>query len=473
MRTLAVLALVALALTGAAVALAAPGDLDSTFAGDGSAVLDFGGINSGRAVALQPDGKIVVAGRAGDGYGVARLNPDGTPDTTFSGDGRTTIAVAGPANGAEAVLVQPDGKILLGGSSTDNFALVRLLADGTPDTGFDGDGTVTTDIFFADRIHDLALQADGKIIAAGASANKFGVARYTEAGALDTSFNPCTPAQTDTCNGVRADEFQNGQAFGVAIAADGDIVMAGEAVITGGNSDMAIARYTSGGVLDTSFSGDGLHNVDLSADDSATDLALLSDGRLVLTGFAVGDTAVVRLGSDTTNEVQAIIDLGGNDRAEGVAVDAEGRIVVAGTNSSDFVVARLTAAGALDPAFSGDGKAVDNLGGSDVAQAVALQGDGKIVAAGGDGFSFIVARYDAEPGPVATTSPVPTGTATAVPTASPTASPTATPAPGKYGTCARKKGRKRAKCIKRKCGKKKGKKKRRCIKTVTRKPKGS
>ena len=137
----------------AATALAAPGDLDPAFNATGIVTTAIGSAaDRAWAVALQPDGKIVAAGTSRNGtrddFAVARYNPNGTPDTSFNGTGKVTTAISVDGSDARAVLIQPDGKIVVAGASSSgpdsNYAVVRYNADGSLDTSFDGDGIAVT-----------------------------------------------------------------------------------------------------------------------------------------------------------------------------------------------------------------------------------------------------------------------------------------------------------------------------------------
>ena len=250
---------------------------------------------------------------------------------------------------ARGVALQGDGKIVVvgGGGSGADFALARYNTDGSLDTSFSGDGKLTTDFGSSDAGAAVAVQGDGKIVAVGGSAGDFALARYNPNGSLDTSFSG---------DGKQTTDFGGfGQvAAGVALQGDGKIVVAGNGGSTGNSVDFALARYNTDGSLDTSFSGDGKQKTDFGDFDVATGVALQADGKIV----AVGVT-----------------------RAGG----------------GDFALARYNPNGSLDTSFSGDGKQTTDFGGSDGANGVVLQGDGKIIAVGdsgaGDG-DFALARYN-------------------------------------------------------------------------------
>ena len=223
--------LLLLAAAVAAPAQAAPGDLDLTFSGDGKQTTDFGfGVASAAATVRQPDGKIIAVGadegHAGSNFALARYNADGTLDTSFSGDGKQTTEFGGEDR-ATAVALQGDGKIVAvgeGGGSffLPDFALARYNPNGSLDTSFSGDGKQTTDFGGpdGDGATGVAIQGDGKIVAVGYGGTQrdFVVARYDPNGSLDTSFG----------SGPQTTDFGGSDvARGVAIQSDGKIVVGG------------------------------------------------------------------------------------------------------------------------------------------------------------------------------------------------------------------------------------------------------
>ena len=183
-----------------------------------------------------------------------------------------------------------------------NFALARYLPDGSLDTGFSGDGRQTTDFLGANESgNDVALQADGAIVVAGyaqgASNNDFAVARYLSDGSLDTGFSGDGRQTTDFASG-------SDLANGVALQADGRIVVAGSAVESGQSSNVAVARYQADGELDPTFSGDGRQTTDFAGSlDAGNGVAVQADGRIVVAGSAyaagagMGDRPGFRAGS--------------------------------------------------------------------------------------------------------------------------------------------------------------------------------
>ena len=413
---------VALLIAIANPAAAPPGDLDPTFDGDGKVTTNFAGspTSTDRAfgVAIQGDGKIVDAGFTnipGPNFGLARYNPDGSLDPTFSGDGKVTTDFAGSGEDvAQAVAIQADGKIVAAGFADvpgRDFALARYNTDGSLDPTFDGDGKVTTDFAGStDSVSGVVIQADGKIVAAG-NANvpfdDFGLARYNTDGSLDTTFSGDGKVTTDFAGGS-SDE----RALGVAIQADGKIVAAGFAFVFGAVQDFALARYNPDGSLDATFSGDGKVTTDFaSSGDQAHGVAIQADGKIVAAGFADvpgRDFALARYNTDGSLDTTFSGDgkvttdfAGGLDEAHGVAIQANGKIVAAGralvSGNQDFALARYNADGSLDTTFSGDGKVTTDIAGStDEARGLAIQADGKIVAAGFASVGiqdFALARY--------------------------------------------------------------------------------
>jgi uncharacterized delta-60 repeat protein len=387
------------------LALSTPGDLDTTFNGTGKVITALGsGDNFGETVAIQPDGKILVGGYSSAGsyfiFALIRYNSDGSLDTNFNDAGYVTTEFGTVNDNAESVVIQADGKIVLAGythnGSDDDFALVRYTSAGALDATFNGTGKVTTAI---GSDHDIAwsvaLQSDGKIVAAGYSKNStdndIAVVRYDSAGALDTSFNGTGKVTTPIGPGD-----DNGQS--VAIQADGKILVAGNSY-NGSKYDVAVVRYDSAGVLDTSFNGSGKVTTTVGTGvDAGQGVAIQSDGKIVVAGYSNSSTkssfAVLRYNSDGALDTtfngsgKFTTDIGtGEDAANSVAIQSDGKIVAAGYthngSSYDFAAVRLTSDGALDTTFNGTGKVTIPIGStSNMGLGVALQSDGKIVVAG-------------------------------------------------------------------------------------------
>jgi uncharacterized delta-60 repeat protein len=403
----------------AAVAAAAPreGDLDTSFSGDGKVTTTFGGTDTAAALALQADGKIVVAGTSNGNFALARYLATGALDTSFSGDGKVTTNFGGDDR-AYAVALQSDGKIVVAGTSNDNFALARYLANGNLDATFSGDGKVTTNVGgiggteeTRDGTQSLVIQSDGKLVAAGFTGDHqgalsyFALVRYLSNGNLDTSFGgdgKVTTNLRESCEGD-TDQFVSA----LALQPDGKIVAAGASRCSGDGFAFALARYLANGDLDATFSGDGRVLTEVGEEAGASALGLQPDGKIVAAGVSrdsVDDFALVRYAAtgalDTSFSGDGIVitDFGGEftEGATALALQADGKIVVAGTSNGNFALVRYLSNGNLDTSFSDDGKVTTEFGGEDDATALAIQpNNGRLVVAGTSNGNFALARYHA------------------------------------------------------------------------------
>jgi len=396
------------------VTTAASGSLDASFGGTGKVSADFGGDES--AMVLQPDGKIIMVGGAGD-FIVARYNSDGTLDGSFGNAGLTTTDIAGGSDRAHAVALQPDGKIVVAGyarvGNNDDFAVVRYLANGTPDPAFGTLGEVTTDFFGTrNRAYAVAIAANGQVLVAGetvlpAGSGDFALVRYSAGGVLDTTFGGTALGKvtTDIVGGV-----DNGR--NIAIGSGGTILVTGT-ITLGGDvvlENLGAARYTADGLLDGSFGTAG--KLSIAGRSLGDGLVLQSDGKLLVAGsMPVGGVrhfAVMRLLTNGTPDGSfgsvGLATVGfttNNDFGRSVALQADGKVLVSGQSSNgsngDFALARFDANGNLDLSFDGDGKfTVDFFGSGDGAENVTVQANGRIMlggfAANGFAVRFALAR---------------------------------------------------------------------------------
>jgi uncharacterized delta-60 repeat protein len=416
----------ALALSVASPVQAAPGKLDRTFGGDGKVSTDFtNSYDPGYTVAIQDDGKIVVAGETAPENGspkfaLARYNPDGSLDSTFSKNGKRHTDITPKEDVVYGVAIQDDGKIVVAGvaaqdSLKSKFALARYNTDGSRDTTFSGDGKLTTAFTKkGDIAWGLTLQDDGKIVAvgdAGANGNhaKMALARYLPNGILDPSFGGDGKVRTDF---TPAPE----DGLAVAITAQDKIVVAGGNGFGLENEKFALARYESDGSLDSTFGGDGKVTTDIArGPDVAFALALQTNGRIVVAGGASQGLSNPRWALARYN-LNGRLDpaFGDNgkivtdftpydDGAYAMKLQDDGKIVAVGLAGFDFedggsfAVARYETNGVLDTTFGGDGKVVTDFArGYDSAYSVAIQSNGRIVVAGQAGArdtNFAVVRY--------------------------------------------------------------------------------
>ncbi len=342
-------------------ARAAPGDLDPTFGSGGKVVTGFGFASGAQALVVQRDGKLVVAGFSDSRFGLVRYNADGGLDATFGSGGKVTTDFGATAS-ASAVVLQADGKIVVAGRAAtafgtfEHFALARYLPDGTLDATFGIGGKVITDFGGPSGASALALQADGKIVVAG---TRFG--GFCPSPVLDFAVARYLPnGQLDASFGSQGKVTTDfggtcDVASALAVQPDGKIVVAGTHHLSGStSSDFALARYNPDGSLDATF----------------------GDGGKVTTHFS-----------------------GAFDSGSGVAVQADGKIVAAGySGSNDFALARYNPNGTLDVTFGDGGRVLTDFGGFEVGRALVLQGDGKSIVAGTSFASgqndFVLARYN-------------------------------------------------------------------------------
>jgi uncharacterized delta-60 repeat protein len=397
--------------------LLAAGDLDTTFGSGGKVVTPVGSWSDyGCGVAVQSDGKIVVVGYTDDDFAVVRYSSSGSLDTSFGGTGKITTSLASSSDRAFSVVVQSDGRIVAGGASAGDFALVRYNPDGTLDESFSDDGIVTTPIGTSnDAINSLAIQPDGKIVAAGTATSgsylRVALARYDADGTLDTSFS----GDGKLITGIGISD----RIWGVALQPDGKIVAVGDSW-NGVQWDFLVVRCNADGTLDTSFSGDGMLTTPVGTSHDNGRSVAIQNGKIVVAGYSYStegagnaDFAVVRYNTDGTLDTtfsgdgKATTPVGSlDDIAYAMALQSDGKIVVAGYSyngaNEDFALVRYNADGTLDVSFSGDGKLTTAVGpAEDYVNSIALQSDGKIVVAGysynGANVDFAVARYEGDP----------------------------------------------------------------------------
>ncbi|QDU22998.1 FG-GAP-like repeat-containing protein [Urbifossiella limnaea] len=420
---------------------AAVGALDPSFDTDGLVRTTFGATDTGSAVAVQPDGKVVVAGLTTNGNDVAvvRYNPDGSLDTSFDTDGKATYDLGAGILTPQitGLALQDDGKIVICGygniGGDDDFVVVRLNANGSADTTFSADGRATRNFAGGgtndDQAFGVAVLGTGatrKIILVGSSDQTtagtgfdFAVASFNDNGTTDTAFNAGgTPGRlTRTLGGT-----DRGRA--VAIDSADRIVVAGF-TNGGGTNDFGVLRVLPAGTVDVAFNGTGTQTVNFGADDQATSVAVRPDDRIVVGGFSdagFADFAVAQLTATGLQDTAGFNPTGAGavgsapgrftfnfgalgvvERANAIALQPDDKIVLAGFsainatggNPNDFAVARVTADGKLDTSFATDGRATADFGADDQGAGAAIDNNGRVVVAGftTSNNDFAVARF--------------------------------------------------------------------------------
>lgn len=375
-------------------AAAAPGDLDPSFGNGGEAEAAISSAAIAEDLAVQPDGKIVVAGSSNYGLALARFNADGSLDSGF-GSGGTVGGPTGPYGVAFAVAIQADGKILAGGWSADGtMAVVRFTANGSVDESFGVGGVAAGP---PGVVRGLEVQPNGKIVLAGSGPDPVASAHEN---VLLLRFDPDgTPDAGFGSNGVvRTRIGADSDAWALALQADNKILVAGR----GGDfkNVMAVARYEPDGQLDPTF---GTAGVMTATPWWATAIGVEPDGRIVVAGSADRGLAVMRLRPDGAfdptfgSNGTVTIGTGGLRGAWDLALQSDGHIVVGAEGPSVFTLVRLGIGGEVDPSFGQDGISRTSFGFWSEARAIALQPDGRILAAGFNSHEsethFAVARY--------------------------------------------------------------------------------
>ena len=359
------------------------GTLDNSFDGDGRLIIDLGvnSLDDGQAVKIQPDGKIVILGttsinNATSGYDLllVRLNPDGTLDNSFDGDGILVKDYGGTSQFARDMLIQPDGKIVVAAHhkmtnpTNYDFLIMRFNPDGSTDNSFNGDGKRLTDFGGYENPTEMALQADGKIVLVGYQWNvpleRFIAARYNPDGTLDNDFDLDGKFTTSFVS------TNTERAWAVAIQPDQKILIGG---LTGDGTNFlsALVRINTNGSIDSTFNETGR----------------------VLTSTGI---SAAGLGIDA------------------ITVQNDNKIIVAGwgvpaADDGDFLLVRYQPNGVVDSSFDDDGIALVNVGSDDGGYDIKLDGSAIYVAGYSDvndpvnhnnEMALVALTNDAGPAPV-------------------------------------------------------------------------
>ena len=352
------------------------GSLDNSFGSEGKVVTRVKDRCVISSIAIQSDGKILAGGSAyndganiftDSGYTIVRYRMNGSIDSVFGNNGITIIKMANGTGGLKKLLIKPDGKILTAGSVDmatfeSTPVLVQLNADGSIDSSFGTDGKMEQHIDNIEKITDMGLAKDGKILVSGQIKNweyvgDFALIRFLQNGRLDSSFGTDGIVKTDF-NNDSLNNLKVENAMGLIVLPDGSIVMAGYNYTS--PATFALAKYKVNGFLDSTFG---------------------AAGKVTTSVFGLYSFA--------------------ND----ILADPSGNLFVSGYAGNNFAIAKYFSTGKPDSSFGKNGiDTTDFFGFSDMAFSSALQTDGKIILAGQAGgntnYSIALARYTMEPLPL-------------------------------------------------------------------------
>jgi uncharacterized delta-60 repeat protein len=406
------------------LAQAAAGDLDSRFGNGGVVLTDFSQTDDyAYGIAVQPDGKIVVSGQSGiypDLHSaLVRYNRNGRLDSTFGTGGKVVVTFDSSSDYLYAPVIQSDGKIVAAGSTRGTaFLLARFNADGSLDQTFGNNGSVGTtfgDLTAAAKA--VVLQADGKIIVVGVSGagsyselNDFALVRYNSNGSVDQTFGTGGKVITHF-PGV----FNTGStATSAVLQPDGKLIVGGTYKNERTPHEFALARYNTNGSLDSTFGQSGKVTTRIGAGDAFSfAIVLQSSGRIVLAGYSYTlghDFSLAGYNPNGTLDstfgnggfVATDFSASSDDIAYAMTMQSDGKLIVAGRTGDypefDFGLVRYSSDGQPDQTFGVGGKVTTNIDSIDEAFAVALQPNGKIVLAGialgsTNTLDFAAARY--------------------------------------------------------------------------------
>lgn len=399
------------------------GFLDSSFGNGGlvTTAID-GSYNLGQTTIIQSDGKIIVAGEAGEPtpmrVAIVRYNTDGSLDNSFGNSGSVLIPVGSARSYARDLAIQSDGKILIGAYTYDDvagdFAVIRLNTNGTLDTTFGTNGITVVDNGSHEIVEALVLLNDGKILLAGNNWDNFLAARFNADGSLDTTFGT---------NGWITTVFTASfsQAKDIAVQEDGKVLLSGVAIdIATARYRVAVARFTTEGSLDPLFGTSGQLTFHIGdSDDYGAGVSVGADSKILIGGYShvsqnplKYDLFAVRLNSDGSFDdtfgnngvtIARVLEDAPN-YAEDILLQSDGKIILTGYGSDsdnyNLIMLRINSNGQVDSTFGIDGRVNTDINGRpDFGKAIAIQPDNKIILTGysysnaGIG-EIVVARYE-------------------------------------------------------------------------------
>ncbi len=395
--------------------IAQPGTLDSSFGRNGKVHSNFRFNVFCSAVKIQPDKKIIVGGTHHSGLIIARYKSDGSVDSSFGGRGFVKKFL--PDATCRSILLTNNGKIIASGSYNKSILLIQYSADGTIDSSFGVNGIVISSFGYQDYAGGAVLQPDGKIVVGGNETRytpDLMVARFNSNGTVDSSFG--TNGKT-TSNYYDQDDRGNS----ILLQKDGKIVLVGKTIDDECDTYL-LARYDSTGKIDLSFGTNGLTTTLIgecneSGQGGAFQAALQNDGKIVAQGLSSPDqlfyqASIARYkhnGSlDSSFNNTGAFFVNGSDYFNAIAVQPNNKIITAGggigkKGNSDFCLYRYKYNGTLDSTFGTNGKAYNDFGFGESVAALAIQTDGKIIAAGTstnhstNDNHFVLARYNGDP----------------------------------------------------------------------------
>ncbi|MCB9252747.1 MAG: T9SS type A sorting domain-containing protein [Flavobacteriales bacterium] len=388
------------ALIGVKYSYSQPNKLDVSFNGTGLQSTTFDDHDVIKKTAIQNDGKIVAVGFSENTSNIkriamARYNVNGSLDNTFGNGGKVMMSFNAKGDAANSVVIQSDGKILIGGVTDESGSVIptvfRCNSDGTLDSTFNGTGILSLSDTYGE-INSIILQSDGKILAGGG--RDFSIIRLNTNGSFDSTFGG-TGRIKPVINMPRDEVFV------LMLQKDGKIVAAGKAYFSLVKQDFCIARFNTDGSFDNSFSSDGKVILDMDVEDDFPSAALQSDGKIILAGSVDSDLFLFRYNSDGSLDNT----FGTNGKAtetfkewgaaRDVAIQTDGKIVVVGSvlngiANIDFLTIRFNSSGKKDFAVYTGFNSNEEW---EQAYSVSLQNDGKIIVAGFNYAGFGIARY--------------------------------------------------------------------------------
>jgi uncharacterized delta-60 repeat protein len=372
---------------------AEPGTLDASFGNNGIVTVAVGSLAEASAVAVQPNGDIVTAGETvidrQDEILSTRMTPDGDLDPSYGNGGIVTVPINGAAgvDSGDALALQTDGKIVIAGAGTPSgggsvqFAAVRLNPDGSLDQSFGTGGVALAPLGSQSIANGIKVESDGTIALVGVATvngqKQFAAAQLNPDGSLDQSFG----------QGGVTTFGPPGAAWGLAVQPEGRLVLVGETTSATGGQEFMVARLNSDGSVDQSFGQSGFTTFSVGSRSYGFAIALRTDGRIVVAGPALTDNVVAVtaiLNPDGTLDQSygdgGIATVPFPHGVNGIALDSDGRMVLPTVGAG---VLRLRPDGTADPTFGQDGSTLIPIGGGGGANGIAIQpSDGKIVLTG-------------------------------------------------------------------------------------------